>query len=504
MKKTYKIIFLFILAMFVVGTGCKKMDEIENLDSPDTESVLSSPEDASALAGGALNTWWVGTRAWGTGPYYNSLQYALLVMADQYTCSWGNFAQRDMSNEPRKAWNNSSSAPDKDITESIWYGMYRANFQANSVLSVMDGGLIVDDEPMIRAICYFIQGATHATVANTFDQAFYSDEKTPVEQLVLLAPEDVLEKAITKLDDCIALCEANTFTFDDGWLNGITFTNVELGKLANSYAARMLLQSPRTAAMNQSLDWGKIQTYAEKGIDFDFYVIANGLFEDGATWYDEPKEYLNLPTWARIDCRIIHLMDPEYPARYPADGSLPTVHNGDGQAFSDDARLESDFEFLPSNNFKPDRGYYHYSHYRYDRYTATAMVGVGELMDMRQAENDLMLAEAYARQGNLGGAITIINDGTRTTRGMLDPLDGGASEEDVLNAIFYERDIELIGAGYGVGYFDMRRRDMLQKGSLLNWPLPAQELLVLQLPNYTFGGEANADGINTSNGGWFK
>lgn len=504
MKKTHKIIILFTLSMFVAISGCKKFDDIENLDSPDTESVLSSPEDVRALAGGALNTWWVGTRAWGTGPYYNSLQYALLVMADQYTCSWGNFAQRDMSNEPRKAWNNSSSAPDKDCTESIWYGMYRANFQANSVLGVIAGGLELDDDAMIRAICYFIQGASHGTVAITFDQAFFSDESTPVEQLVLTSPGEVLEKAIEKLDACIELCQNNTFTLDEGWLNGITFTNVELGKLANSYAARLLLQSPRTAAQNDALPWDRIQAYAENGIDFDFYVIANGLFEDGATWYDEPKEYLNLPTWARIDCRIINLMDPEYPARYPADGSLPTVHNGDGQAFSDDARLLSDFEFLPSNNFKPDRGYYHYSHYRYDRYTDNAMVGVGELMDMRKAENDLMIAEAKARLGDLGGAITIINDGTRVSRGELDPLDGSASLDEVLDAIFYERDIELIGAGYGVGYFDMRRRDMLQKGSLLNWPLPATELLVLQLPNYTYGGATNADGINTSNGGWFK
>lgn len=504
MKNTYKIIFLFFLAMFVMGTGCKKFDDIKNIDSPDTESVLSSPEDARALAGSALNTWWVGTRAWGTDPSYNSLQYALLVMADQYSCSWGNFAMRDMSNEPRNTWNNSSSAPDKDITHSIWYGMYRANFQANSVLQVLDGGLSLEDEGMVRAICYFIQGASHGTVANTFDQVFLSDEATPIDELVLISPEEVLDGAIAMLDKCIALCETESFTFDDGWLNGVTFTNVELGKLANSYAARLLLQSPRTASKNTALNWSMIQTYAEKGIDFDFFIIANGLFEDGATWYDEPKEYLNLPSWARIDCRIIHLMDPEYPARYPADGSLPTVHNGDGQAFSADARLLSDFEFLPSNNFKPDRGYYHYSHYRCDRYTATAMVGVGELMDMRKAENDLMIAEAKARQGDLGGAIIIINDGTRVTRGELDPLDGSENLEQVLDAIFYERDIELIGAGYGVGYFDMRRRDMLQKGSLLNWPLPAGELLVLQLPSYTFGGVANADGINTSNGGWFK
>lgn len=504
MKNTYRIIFLFLIAMFVAGTGCKKFDDIENLDTPSTEDVLSSPEDVRALAGSALNTWWVGTRAWGSGPYYNSLQYALLVMADQYTCSWGNFAMRDMSTEPRIPWNNSSSAPDKDVTESIWYGMYRANFQANSVLTVLNGGLTLEDEPMMRAICYFIQGSSHAMVANTFDQAFYSDENTPVEQLVLTSPEEVLAKSIIKLDECIALCEQNTFTFDDGWLNGITFTNEDLGKLANSYAARMLIQSPRTAAQNAALDWSKILAYAEKGIDFDFYVISNGLFEDGATWYDEPKEYLNLPTWGRIDCRIINLMDPEYPARYPADGSLPTVHNGDGQAFSDDARLLSDFEFLPSNNFKPDRGYYHYSHYRYDRYTDNAMIGVGELMDMRKAENDMMIAEARARTGDLGGAINVINESTRVSRGELPPVDGNATLEQVLDAIFYERDVELIGAGYGVAYFDMRRRDMLQRGSLLNWPLPAQELLVLQIPNYTFGGAANADGINTSDGGWFK
>lgn len=504
MKNTYKIIFLFLLAMFVAGTGCKKFDDVENLDSPDTESVLSSPEDAINFAGSALNTWWVGTRGWGTGPYYNSLQYALLVTADQYSCSWGNFAMRDMSNEPRKPWNNSSSAPDKDCSEAIWYGMYKAIYQANSVLSVMDGSLdLEDDAPMIRAICYFIQGASHGTIANSFDQAFFSDEVTPIEELVLKSPDEVTELSLAKLDECITLCNENTFTFQEGWLNGVTFTNVELGKLANSYAARMMLQSPRTAAQNAALDWGKIQTYAENGIDFDFFVIANGLFEDGATWYDEPKEYLNLDTWGRIDCRIINLMDPEYPARYPADGSLPTVHNGDGQAFSDDARLLSDFEFLPSNNFKPDRGYYHYTHYRYDRYSDNAMIGVGELMDMRKAENDMMLAEAKARQGDLGGAIDIINAGTRVTRGELAPIDGGAGLEEVLDAIFYERDVELIGAGYGVGYFDMRRRDMLQKGSLLHWPLPAQELLVLQLPNYTFGGEANADGINTSNGGWF-
>ncbi len=55
-----------------------------------------------------------------------------------------------------------------------------------------------------------------------------------------------------------------------------------------------------------------------------------------------------------------------------------------------------------------------------------------------------------------------------------------------------------------VGFCDMRRRDMLQYGTYLHYPVPGKELETLQLPNYTFGGAGNADGVNTSNGGWFK
>ena len=73
----------------------------------------------------------------------------------------------------------------------------------------------------------------------------------------------------------------------------------------------------------------------------------------------------------------------------------------------------------------------------------------------------------------------------------------------MLEAIFYERDVELIQTGYGIAFFDMRRRDMLQPGTMLHFPIPAKELMVMQMPLYTFGGVANADGINTSDGGWF-
>jgi hypothetical protein len=42
----------------------------------------------------------------------------------------------------------------------------------------------------------------------------------------------------------------------------------------------------------------------------------------------------------------------------------------------------------------------------------------------------------------------------------------------------------------------------MQTGSLLHFPIPEVELPVLGIDYYTFGGVENADGINTSNGGW--
>jgi len=61
-------------------------------------------------------------------------------------------------------------------------------------------------------------------------------------------------------------------------------------------------------------------------------------------------------------------------------------------------------------------------------------------------------------------------------------------------------DVECILTGMGVGYFDMRRRDMLQRGTILHFPVPATELEAVNVPVYTIGGDP--DGENVSMGSW--
>jgi hypothetical protein len=123
---------------------------------------------------------------------------------------------------------------------------------------------------------------------------------------------------------------------------------------------------------------------------------------------------------------------------------------------------------------------------------------------MRKAEIDLFKAEALARLGQYDDAATIINVGTHTNRGELAPI--SSDPETVNNTIIYERTIELPLTGMGIQFFDMRRRDMLQDGSLLHFPIPAQQLEVLEESIYTFGGISPQYGVpnqDVSVGGWY-
>jgi hypothetical protein len=416
---------------------------------------------------------------------------------------------RDMSWEPRKAWDNSISYIDAPCTDGIWSNMYSANSQVCDVLIKLDEGMDIGDEgadnDMIRSICYFIQGVTLGTIGAIFDKGGIVDETTDLENVELVPYDQVVDAAIGYLDKAIDVLENldAQFTLDANWINGYAaFTDADLLELCNSYAARLIVMGSRTKAQNEALDWTKVLSYAEDGLTFDFAPMGDQLPYDGGIWYDLPKYYLNLSGWARIDCRIINLMDPNYPPFYAASGMATDMPN-DGAATSDDARLASDFEFQPSCPFRPERGYWHFSHYRYARFDAEGILdGTNPLYDFRKADNDRIQAEAMSRTGNLTGAIDIINAGTRVTRGNLTPLDAVASLDEVLDAIFYERDIELIDAGFAIAYTDMRRRDMLQKGTPLHFPLPAGEIAVLMLDDYTFGGAGNADGIGTASGGW--
>ena len=104
------------------------------------------------------------------------------------------------------------------------------------------------------------------------------------------------------------------------------------------------------------------------------------------------------------------------------------------------------------------------------------------------------------RTCDVAGAAAVINASSRVLRGGLSPV--AAVEADVKAAIHYERVIELMNTGMGLGFYEMRGLDLLQAGTPLHFPVPGAALDANKEPNYTFGGTTGVAGVDYSNGGW--
>lgn len=500
--KTNKYTLKFIAPIFLLLTtvvGCDdSVLEIENPNDPTFAEVYKTPQDVETVAAGLYNTIYQGTHS------YSGVEMMLATAADHVSCSWGNQAMRDMSWEPRNfAWLNTPSYSYRATTKYFFDRMYAALNSSIDVINAMEKNGIDMGEAgnaRARAMAKFTQGVTLGNLAMVFDKTFLKDESIVIEGKpeFLSDYKIVSAAAVGYLEEAIAASNATTFTIPTSWL-GTEFelTSAQFAQLCNTYAARILSYTPRNNAELQQVDWNKVKTFADAGITFDFNVVNDAYVR----WYAEAGDYLTFNGWGVTDMYVVHLMDPTQPQHWDDDPAF--AHPPESTNPVDD-RMTTDFDYLNSNWFQAARGYYHYSNYRSKRYDALYVNADGPKPEVLQAENDLLRAEARIYSGgSLSEAADIINASTRVTRGGMDPV--AAVKEDLIKAIHHERHVELYTTGMGVQFFEMRKLDLLQTGTPLHLPLPAELLQLMPeipQPYYTFGTEAQADGVNTSNGGW--
>ena len=251
----YKKLALLVL---VFSFSCVDM-EVINTNEPDQDRVLSDPKDIVGLVANAYSTWYDATH------WYDGVGLFMNTASDNTTCSWGNQAMRDMSWEPRKAWDNTPSYGYGGTTEWAFNNMYSSIAAANSALDAVDRGLdFGQDEDRVIAFSKFIQGISLGYLALVFDQAYIVTEKTPQDELlnpVLKPYTEVSAAAIALLDEAIA-ASVNSFTIDAPWLGGTEMSNVEFAALANSYAARIMAYTPRNKTQNDAVVWADVLAYA--------------------------------------------------------------------------------------------------------------------------------------------------------------------------------------------------------------------------------------------------
>jgi hypothetical protein len=519
--------------------ACNPDLNVTNPNAPDVARAISTPSDVRQLIGSSYNSVYLGMQGCYGGACEPDPGIATGVMADVMTMAYGNFGARFNGQEPRLAYNNSSSAGDGHVASDPYDAMYAALGAANDGLKAIKRGVPAktgnsapDETPQMKAFAWLVQGMSMGFVSQVFDKGFVVTEDTEEGTATLVDYKTVRDGALASLDKAIAAAAGQGWTIPEEFTPGMQLTATNFSKMANTMAARVLAYNARTAAENATTNWAKVLTYANAGIStgsapFDLQIQGDG----GNSWYDLTKGYGELTSWVRVDQRIIQEADPTQPIEYTSTSAppKPTIADlrfarGAATNSAGDIRTKgADFWFINSIPYDPARGVYFFSQWAHARYVdhgyevETPFLTIAPYV--LAAENDLLIAEALIRTGgDKARAASLINK-TRVGRGGLSPVDASMSNPELLGAIFYERDVELFDTGAGQGWFDRRRIDQnvtynglpigniwstcnsttptgckggsnLQKGTPRHLPLPAKELETLGMPVYTYGGNS--------------
>lgn len=494
-----RILSLLAPAVLMFSTACVDL-EVTNPNNPDVDRVLSTPEDVAAVASSAPNSWYL------TATWFDPMMM-LQVTADALSGNFGNFGMRFNNEQPRIPYNNNSAAGDGTVASTYWNGMYGALGVANDVLDKIDNDSFVlpgtNGTEIGLASALFTQAVVFADLATMFDRAFIvTPDLTAAPDLVPYT--EVRDAALVSWDRLIALTAGATWDIPNATLpthGTADLSAADLGRIANTMAARTLAYNARNGAENTAVDWARVLTYADQGItgtgltDMNFDV----LYDDN-NWFSYIQLYGNYDSWTRVDQRLINRMAPNIPAVYT--GTQPAPTSQDNRLVNANlpcttnpttclAGITADYVYLNTVIGDPGRGiwmqspFYH-NRYRNRSFSISAALRVGLTPYVLAAENDLLIAEALARTGgDLTRAATLVNK-TRVTRGGLAAVAADATA--LLAAIDYERDVELLNTGGFIHLVDGRRYERLQAGTIRHLPIPAAELEVLGLPVYTFGG----------------
>jgi hypothetical protein len=489
--------FAFGIAAVAALSACADLD-VSNPNAPDLERALATGEDVQNIAVSTVNSWYLTSTE--LHPYT-----MMSVTADVSSANFGNFGMRFNNLEPRAEYVNNSAGGDRAVAENPWNFNYGTLGAANDVLKAIAGGVVItnaQNTAKYQALAQFSQAASFSNLALIHDQAFIVDETVDVaaNPPTLEPYTAVATAALAKWDKLIADLNGKNETYDATVipLTAGALTSSMLQKVANTMAARTIALMPRTGAENTAAQWARVLSYAEKGIGgtgpgaagrFDFTIAA-----DGNNWWSYIASYYDEATWMRVDMRVINMMDPTQPAKYA--GTVPPAPNSADARLGKGDAAATDFQFHNAVIGDPARGIYMMSPYSHKRYRYTARTSPvpyeGPVPYILATENDLMIAEALIRtNGSLSRAADLINN-TRVGRGNLAPVSAGDGATALLNALYYERVIELLATN-GLELFDGRRFEKLQAGTPRHIPVPAKELEVLALPIYTFGGPNNPD-----------
>jgi hypothetical protein len=512
-----KLLILPALALIIVA--CQDLD-VTNPNEPDRDRATRQPAATETFVASAFRPWW---RRAGHDDYPS---WAFSTMANEITSGFADFGQLELSALPRASWNNSPVNARNQVSEGPWYDLYAAISAATDGAAAIEDGLVITNAANTQrtlAFAKFIQGISHGYLGLYFDSAFVVDESLQLDTIsepTLRPYPEVIDEAILMLDSAIAIAQRTTFTFPADNFMFVSMTSAQFVRLANSFAARLMVYSARTPAERAAVDWPAVIARIDAGITTDFAPNAQPdiLFDD----------WKRLVARVRQTARPSDFGRPSYDLLGPADSTQGYVNwlntpVADRRAFqmrTRDRRIQGAtvgsagtyVGYNLNDIFTASRGTWRFSHYFFRRYGLGETWTNGPQPAMLVSEMNLLKAEGLMRTGQAAAAVPLINI-SRQANGQLPAVtvDGPPDEAGCVprkangtcgslwDALRYEKGIEGLGVNGVVRFLDMRGWQGLPENTILQLPVPGSELAVLQRDLYTYGGPGGTSGAAAPN-----
>jgi len=525
--------FVSLTAGAVALGACEDALVVDNKNNPDVDKVFELPATIEQTLGSGYQ------QCRNTVTFAGNIFPQMATMSGESYSQLNNFSMGPVGGIPRGPIQNTRGASFGIFTEfSQLSRQARTLSNALTALATLkeNNGSIGTAAQDLRAKAwgFFTVGCNLAYLAAIYDSAgIVRPGMLSGEIPELSGYKDVMVAALQMFDSAIAIgnnaAAAPAFPTPAPWLSGATLSRENFIRFVRSYKARFRAAVARTPTERAAVDWNAVIADAEAGLTADIVVNVGGstgwnvgfqgsqMHVDAAWHQISPMyygmadvsggydAYLATPLLQRTYFLIV-TPDQRFPqgaTRAAQQGASPEPGNYLGRPYLKN-RTQQDTPGDPWGT-----SFYNHHRYKYIRNNSIQ----GPYPDFLKTELDLLAAEGYIRTNQFAQAAAKI-DLSRVARGGLPPLAGvvtsatqpvpGGSDcvprvpaapnftstecGTILEAMKWEKRMELAYNFLGAWYFDSRGWGDLISNTALQYPVPYQEMDARTLPFYNLGG----------------
>ncbi len=497
--------------------ACGDVLSVDNLSQPDVARVLSSAASVEAAVAG------LGAQMSNPQRAVESVNTQAKILADETFATVANFgmaarvANRSLVDNDLGNDNQTGNVANFNSFQRLTRLVANTLKAYNQLRANAKPLLVAADENRMRSFAYFIMGRAYTNVGIMYDSgAVVSEQINTTDIPGLVGAAGMQAAAIAAFDSAEANALRGMNSVPAIWLSqAAATTQADFIRLIHSYRARARAAVARTPAERAAVNWTAVIADATTGITADHVISINGTTGWSAS-FDASQIYAT-GGWHSFSMKYIGMADSSgayqaWATSAPAARRAFLVRSKDARWPTGDTRTLQQAN-TPTNLIAPKYvrnrasgddilgagdGESFYDHRRYGATQINSSVA-GPYTELSKTEIDMLAAEGYLRVANYTAAAPLIDisrlrNGLPTVVGVgAGVVTGGASCVPklpngtcgtMLDALKYEKRMETAFTGYAVWFSDARGWGDLAANSVVEWPIPYQEMQARGKPYY--------------------